>query len=314
MSSASTCAVFGGSGFLGQRLCRQLLAAGFTVRSVSRTGRPKGDAQPWWSQVNWLSADIGTDTAAPALSGADLLFHLACSTYPSTSNLDAAFDLESNLVGSVRMFQTAVKCNVRRLIFISSGGTVYGLPQQNPIPETHPTNPICSYGIQKLAIEKYLYLFRELKDLDSVVLRVSNLYGEFQNLERPLGAVSHFTHRAVAGNPIDIWGDGGVRRDYIHADDVVSALLKSITYQGPEHLFNIGSGRSVSLNQLLDLIKQRVGKEIVVNYSPARRFDVQENVLDITRAAKELGWRPSISLETGLDRLLESKRASSLRR
>jgi UDP-glucose 4-epimerase len=212
------------------------------------------------------------------------------------------------------MFQTAVKCNVRRLIFISSGGTVYGLPQQNPIPETHPTNPICSYGIQKLAIEKYLYLFRELKDLDSVVLRVSNLYGEFQNLERPLGAVSHFTHRAVAGNPIDIWGDGGVRRDYIHADDVVSALLKSITYQGPEHLFNIGSGRSVSLNQLLDLIKQRVGKEIVVNYSPARRFDVQENVLDITRAAKELGWRPSISLETGLDRLLESKRASSLRR
>lgn len=306
MASASTCVVFGGSGFLGQRLCRQLLASGFNVRSVSRTGRPKGKAQSWWSDVDWISANIGTATAAPALSGTDLVFHLASSTYPSTSNSDAAFDIESNLVGSVRMFQAAVKYNVRRVIFISSGGTVYGIPRQNPIPETHPTNPICSYGIHKLAIEKYLHLFRVLEDLDSFILRVSNLYGEFQNLERPLGAVSHFVHRAVQGKPIEIWGDGAIRRDYVHVDDVVRALLESISYTGPEHLFNIGSGQSVSLNQLLDLIRQRVGKEIVVNYAPARRFDVQENVLDISRAAKELHWKPSISLEAGLDRLLDS--------
>lgn len=314
MSRISTCAVFGGSGFLGQRLCRQLLSAGFNVRSVSRTGRPKGEAQAWWSHVDWISADIGTFTAAPAMSGADLVFHLASSTFPSTSNQDAAFDLESNLVGSVRMLQTAVKCRVRRVIFVSSGGTVYGIPRQNPIPETHSTDPICSYGIHKLAIEKYLYLYRALKDLDSVVLRVSNLYGELQSLERPLGAVSHFTHSAVCGKPIEIWGDGEIRRDYIHVDDVMNALLKSIHYRGPEHLFNIGSSRSVSLNQLLDLIRQRVGGEIVVHYKPARGFDVPENVLDVNRAARELGWSPSISLEDGLDRLLESARASLLHR
>src|ERR1700693_4624489 len=279
MSSAPTCVVFGGSGFLGQRLCRQLLANGFNVRSVSRTGRPKGESEPWWSNVDWISADIGAGTATPAMPGADVVFHLASSTYPSTSNLDAAFDLESNLVGSVRMLQIAVKCHVRRLIFVSSGGTVYGIPQQNPIHETHPINPICSYGIHKLAIEKYLYLFRALKDLDSVVLRVSNLYGELQDLERPLGAISHFTYRAVHEKPIEIWGNGTVRRDYIHVDDVVSALLKSTSYHGSEHLFNIGSGRSVSLNQLLDLIRQRVGKEIVVNYMTARSFDVPENAL-----------------------------------
>ena len=212
-------------------------------------------------------------------------------------------------MGSVRMFQAALKYKVRRLIFVSSGGTIYGIPQQNPESlKPTPTDPICSYGIHKLAIEKYLYLFRALKDLDSVVLRVSNLYGEFQSLERPLGAVSHFTHRAVSGEPIEIWGDGSVRRDYVHVDDVVSALLKSIPYQGPEYLFNIGSGRSVSLNQLLDLIRQRIGKEIVVNYMPARPFDV-EKCLDINRAAKELDWRPSISLEAGLERLLELARA-----
>ncbi len=241
-----------------------------------------------------------------------MLFHLASSTYPSTSNSDVVFDLESNLVGSVRMLKTAVERRVRRVVFISSGGTVYGVPQQNPIPETHPTDPICSYGIQKLAIEKYLYLFRELQDLDSVVLRVSNVYGEFQNLERPLGAVSHFSHRAVEGKPIEIWGDGTIRRDYIHVDDVVSALLKAMSYSGIDHIFNIGSGESVSLNQLLDLIGRRVESDIVVTYKPARSFDVKENVLDIRRAAKELGWKPSINLEDGLDRIIKSARGKVL--
>jgi UDP-glucose 4-epimerase len=209
------------------------------------------------------------------------------------------------------MFKTAVEREVRRVIFISSGGTVYGVPQQNPIPETHPTNPICSYGIQKLAIEKYLYLFRALQDLDSVVLRVSNIYGEFQNLERPLGAVSHFSHRAVEGKPIEIWGDGSIRRDYIHVDDVVSALLRAMSYSGQDHIFNIGSGQSVSLNELLDFIRRRVEREIAVIYKPARSFDVKENVLDITRAAKELGWKPSIDLETGLDRIINSARINA---
>lgn len=312
MSSRPTVVVFGGSGFVGQRLCKELVTAGHYVRSISRTGCPRGQAQPWWDDVEWISADLGTETSAPAMAGADVLFHLASSTYPSTSNSDVVFDLESNLVGSVRMLKTAVERRVRRVVFISSGGTVYGVPQQNPIPETHPTDPICSYGIQKLAIEKYLYLFRELQDLDSVVLRVSNVYGEFQNLERPLGAVSHFSHRAVEGKPIEIWGDGTIRRDYIHVDDVVSALLKAMSYSGIDHIFNIGSGESVSLNQLLDLIGRRVESDIVVTYKPARSFDVKENVLDIRRAAKELGWKPSINLEDGLDRIIKSARGKVL--
>ena len=263
---------------------------------------------PWWSDVEWISADLGTETSSPALANAELIFHLASSTYPSTSNSDAAFDLESNLVGSVRMLKSAAENSVRRVIFISSGGTVYGVPQRNPIPESHPTDPICSYGIHKLAIEKYLYLYRTLKHLDSVVLRVSNIYGEFQSLERPLGAVSHFAHRAMNGKPIEIWGDGSISRDYIHVDDVVRAVLKSISYQGSEYLFNIGSGRSVSLNELLDLVRERVTESVVVNYKPSRSFDVPENVLDIERARRELKWEPKIRLEAGLDCLFRSAR------
>jgi UDP-glucose 4-epimerase len=291
---------------MGQRLCRMLLEHGHSVRSVSRTGRPRGTAQAWWSGVDWHSADMGTLNAVSSLKGAEIVFHLASSTYPSVSNVDSAFDLESNLVGTVRMLNSAIDNGVKRVIFVSSGGTVYGVPKTNPIPEVHPTDPICSYGIHKLAVEKYLFLHRSLDRLDSVVLRVSNLYGEYQTLDRPLGAVSHFVHRAIKGMPIEIWGDGSIRRDFVHVDDVTQALMAAMTYCGPEYLFNIGSGRSVSLNELIQMIRKRLKWEVPVNYRPARSFDVHENVLDIARASSELGWTPSIDLETGLDRMIAS--------
>jgi UDP-glucose 4-epimerase len=308
MSNRSTCVVFGGSGFLGQRLCKKLVEQGFRVRSVSRTGRPRSEALPWWDSVDWITADLGTQTAVPALIGADLVFHLASSTYPSSSNTDVAFDLESNLVGTVRMLESAVESHVKRVIFISSGGTVYGIPRENPIPETHPTDPICSYGIHKLAIEKYLYLYRNLHKLDSIVLRVSNMFGESQRLDRPLGAGSHFVHRAKSGKPIEIWGDGCVSRDFIHVDDVAEAMLRAADYRGPERIFNIGSGRSVQLNELIEFIQQRISTTVLVNHLPARTFDVRENVLDVSLAAREFNWKPAISLEAGIQRLLESTR------
>ena len=306
MPTERTCVVLGGSGFLGQRLCKELVRLGFLVRSVSRTGRPRGEAESWWRSIEWISADMGTETSVPALVGADVLFHLASSTYPSTSNVDSVFDLESNLVGCVRMLKAAVESEIRRVVFVSSGGTVYGIPRQNPIPETHPTDPICSYGIHKLAVEKYLYMYRSIHGLSSIVLRVSNMYGELQDLNRPLGALSHFVHRAVSGLPIEVWGDGTTRRDYVYVDDVVAALLKAADYDGPEHIFNIGSGQSVSLNELIELILQRVNKRVLVNHLAARSFDIPENLLDISRAERELAWTPMISLESGVDRLIAS--------
>lgn len=311
MSSKRTAVVLGGSGFLGQRLCERLVQLGFLVRSVSRTGRPRGKSQPWWQSIEWISADMGTETSVPALVGAEVLFHLASSTYPSTSNVDSVFDLESNLVGCVRMLKAAIECEVKRVVFVSSGGTIYGIPRQNPIPETHPTDPICSYGIHKLAVEKYLYMYCRIHGLSSIVLRVSNMYGELQDLDRPLGAVSHFIHRAVSSLPIEVWGDGATRRDYIHVDDVVAALLKAADYSGSEHIFNIGSGQSVSLNELIELILQRVDRSVPVDHLPARSLDVPENLLDISRAAKELAWTPTISLETGVDRLIASATSKS---
>ena len=310
MLEESVCVVLGGSGFLGQSLCRALVDAGFRVRSVSRSGRPKAEPQAWWSSVEWVAAGIGTELSIRALDQADCVFHLASTTLPSTSNSDIIYDLESNVLATVRILEAAAAMGTRRIVFVSSGGTVYGTARQKLITEDHPTDPICSYGIHKLTIEKYLQLFRLTRNLDSMVLRVSNLYGESQDCGRPLGAVAHFTNRAVRGVPIEIWGDGTTTRDYVHVDDVANALLKCISYDGAERLFNIGSRRGATLNQLVETLQQRLAEPVRVNYRPRRGFDVPENVLDISRARNELSWRPEVPLDLGLERMIHAARAA----
>jgi len=309
MNDSPLCVVLGGSGFLGQHLCRVLLASGFRVRSVSRSGRPNGDPDLWSCDVEWISAAIGTTVSAGALDGADCVFHLASTTLPSTSNDNISYDLESNVVATVQILEAAVSAAVRRVVFVSSGGTVYGIARQIPISETHPTDPICSHGIQKLCIEKYLHLFHSMKGLDSIVLRVSNMYGESQGCNKPLGAVAHFAAKAIGGTPLDIWGDGTTTRDYVHVDDVVRSLIVAARYQGTERVFNIGTGRGTSLIQLVDLLRERTPWPVAVKFGPTRGFDVPENILDIGLANGELLWRPEITLERGLDRVMQRTKA-----
>ena len=143
----------------------------------------------------------------------------------------------------------------------------------------------------------------------SIILRVSNVYGESQDCARPLGAVAHFTTRAVNGTPIEIWGDGRTTRDYVHVDDVVRALALALAYRGEQRLFNIGSGRGVSLNHLVEMLRQRLCRPVMLNYQPSRGFDVFENVLDVGRARNELCWLPEVPLETGLDRMIRHLQA-----
>ena len=151
--------------------------------------------------------DFTSDSdVASAVIGCDVCFHLISTTLPKSSNLDPVFDIETNLMGTVRLLNQVVKSGVGKVIFLSSGGTVYGPPQEIPIVETHPTNPICSYGITKLAIEKYLELFYQLHGVDYTVLRLSNPFGERQRIESSQGAVAVFLGKALRGEKIEIWG------------------------------------------------------------------------------------------------------------
>ena len=243
-----------------------------------------------------------------AVRGMEVVFHFVSTTLPKTSNDDPAYDVRSNLVDTIQLLETCVEAGVRKVVFASSGGTVYGPPKTIPITEEHPADPISSYGVVKLAMEKYLGLFHHLHGLDYAALRISNPYGPYQDPERQQGAVGVFLNRLRLGEPITIWGDGGVVRDYLYVSDLVDALLLAAEKDTPHRLFNIGSGHGASLNELVELMAEAgadVGKRPEVEYLPGRPLDVPTNVLDVSRAREELGWEPRTDLADGIARTWE---------
>ena len=300
--------VVGASGFIGSHLVDGLLAAGYRVKALARhlpgLISPVAQANPALT-LSPLSMGDGL-ALQEAIEGAELVFHLASGSLPQSSNRDPQADAQGNLLGALKVLEAARQAQVKRLVMVSSGGTVYGAPQQVPIPETHPTEPTCSYGICKLAIEKYVALYRQLHGLDGLVLRVANPYGERQRLDATQGVVPVFLGKALRGEPLQIWGDGSTVRDFLHISDVVAALLAAARYSGEERLFNVGSGEGLSLNQLVDLLGSELQRPLAVEYLPARGFDVPTNVLCIERAQRCLGWSPQVPVAEGLHRLCTS--------
>ncbi|MDQ0589037.1 NAD-dependent epimerase/dehydratase family protein [Variovorax paradoxus] len=298
------CLVLGGRGFIGSHLVAALLNRGFRVRCFERPHvKPIGESFLDNPNFELYEGDFTSEAdVAEALSECDFCYHLVSTTLPKSSNSDPIFDVESNVVGTIRLLNHATKNHLQKIIFVSSGGTVYGPPVEVPISENHPTNPVCSYGITKLAIEKYFSLFHDLYNLDYAVLRLANPFGEGQRTLASQGAVAVFLGKVLRGEPIEIWGDGSVVRDYIHVSDVVDALLLSIAPSNGSHVFNIGSGCGHSLNEVLATIEEVARRRATMRYSEARAFDVPVNVLDISKAQYSLGWSPQISFFAGIDR------------
>src|SRR5882672_3671032 len=219
-----SCVVLGGGGFIGTNLCRRLAASGHRVRAFGRRCLFPDDLDG----VEWRQGDF-TDarSVAAAIESVDIVFHLIHATMPQPANLDMAGDLQNNVVPSLALLDFCRKLAVKRVVFVSSGGTVYGCPQQIPTPETAPTTPICAYGISKLAIEKYLALYQYLHGLDYRVLRIANPFGPFQTGLKDQGVIAALIARGLSGRPMEIWGDGSLVRDFVFVDDVVDALRKA---------------------------------------------------------------------------------------
>ena len=300
--------VTGASGFIGSHLVDGLLAAGYRVKALGRNlpGLIGLDAQ---SNPNLALLPVSlADRLAlqQVLEGVEIVFHLASGSLPQSSNRDPHADVQVNLLGSLNLLEASRLTGVKRLIMVSSGGTVYGIPSVVPIPEAHSTDPICSYGITKLAIEKYVALYRQLYDLEGLVLRVANPFGPRQRLDAAQGVVPVFLGKALRREPLQIWGDGSTVRDFLDVADVVDALLAAATYQGEESLFNIGSGKGLSLNQLIELLEAQLNRSLEVDYLPSRGCDVPTNVLCIEKARHHLDWSPKISVADGLSRLCDS--------
>jgi UDP-glucose 4-epimerase len=212
--------------------------------------------------------------------------------------------VQSNVVATLQLLEEMRSRGIEKILFASSGGTVYGPPIRTPIDEDHPNNPTTSYGITKLTVEKYLLLAKELHGLRPVILRMANPYGERQRVEGAQGVVAAFLERALAGQAIEIWGDGTVIRDFLHVADVSRACGAALAYQGDACVFNIGSGAGTSLNELVRLLSELLERELEVIHQPARCFDVKSNVLCCRRARQELNWQPAIGMAEGLRRTL----------
>jgi UDP-glucose 4-epimerase len=301
------CVVFGGGGFIGSAICDRLLQGGHSLRIFERPRvAPYRTFEPH-EQVQWLTGDLlSTHDVSNAIDGVDAVLHLVSTTLPKSSNDDPIFDVQSNLVATLQMLHAMRTQNVPKIVFISSGGTVYGNPVYLPIDELHPTEPRVSYGIIKLTIEKYLLMFQELYGIKTVILRVANPYGERQRIETAQGAVGVFLHRALSAKPIEIWGDGSITRDFLHVSDVAEAFARAVEYSGTTSVFNISSGLGTSVNELLDIIDELLGEERLHRiYLPGRPFDVPTSVLSNSLARRELDWLPTISLRDGILRTVE---------
>lgn len=298
--------IFGGGGFIGSAIADRLLVDG---HSITIFERPR--VQPYRKfrsdeAVDWMAGDISSShDVSDAIHGNDAVLHLVSTTLPKSSNDDPIYDVQSNVVASLHILKAMATHDVRNILFISSGGTVYGNPHYLPVDEQHPTNPVVSYGITKLAIEKYLQMYECLYGIKAITLRVANPYGERQRVETAQGAVGVFLHHALKGIPIEIWGDGSVTRDYIHVSDVAEAFSKALRYSGSQRLFNVSSGVGTSLNALISVIEGVVGRSVERRYLSGRPFDVPVSVISNKLAQSELNWTPMVSLTDGIARTAE---------
>lgn len=295
--------ILGGAGFIGSHIVDALVTRGHKVRVFDRLNVDTSNLTDALPHIELFRGDfLNESDMSCALQDVDFVVHLISTTLPKTSNDNPVYDVESNVVGTLKLLNLSRQYGVKKIVFLSSGGTVYGPSVTCPISETSATDPICSYGITKLAIEKYLHLFHHLHNLDYVVLRVANPFGERQNPGSGQGAVAAFLWKFLQEEPITVWGDGSVARDYFYISDLVLAILAAIESETPSKIYNIGSGVPRGLNELLSIMQAVTGRTPVIQYTPARKLDVPINFLDISRAQKDLHWQPRVSIEEGMAR------------
>ena len=250
-----------------------------------------------YSNVEIKASSLDENMDFSILADQEIIYHLVSTNVPTTSNLHISQDIQANVLFSSNLFDACVKHGVKKVIFISSGGTVYGKESACPLPEDTPTNPISSYGVQKITIEKLLYLYNYMYGLDYRIIRLANPYGPYQRPNGVLGAVTTFTYKALKGDEVQVYGDGSVIRDFIYIDDAVRAIVNIVNGENKHHTFNLGCGHGTSIKEVLSAIESSLGLKLNIVYNEARAVDVPINYLDISRYEKYFGSLKSISLE-----------------
>jgi UDP-glucose 4-epimerase len=292
--------VLGGSGFLGSHIVDKFLAEKHDV-TVYDLYPERFRRSP--KAIKFVTGDFGNVGALDELiaTGWDAVIHCVSTTTPKSSNESPEFDIQSNVIGTLNLLDICVRHQIGKMVFLSSGGTVYGdIGDLDRVDELHSVRPMCSYGVSKLSIEHYLDVYKHLRGLDYVVLRLSNPYGERQSPLRALGALTVFLHRTLRHQPVEVWGDGSVTRDFIYVGDVANAVYLA-TINPISGVFNVGTGTGLSLRDILSHIATVVGTEPEVNWLPARSFDVPRIVLDARKLRLATSWNNVTSIQDGVE-------------
>ena len=238
------------------------------------------------------------------IDGNTTVVHLAWSGFPNIKIKNAFEGIENNIVNSCRLFETAINHNSRCIVFLSSGGGIYGKPMTVPIRESHPTTPLSYYGVEKLAVENYLRLMTSSSATKAVILRPSNPYGKYQRPFTGQGVISTFLASALTDRPVEVWGDGSAIRDYYYIDDLSSAIVLATESDEKCIVANVGSGTGSSINDIIGAIEKVTNRQLSVNYVEVTSAETGANILDCTVAKEVFRWNAKYSLEDGIRKML----------
>ncbi|ARD94861.1 NAD-dependent epimerase/dehydratase family protein [Lactococcus lactis] len=295
--------VLGGGGFIGTNLAKHLLLDKKNKITLVDHKISYFDilTEVEKNRMQIRTSEFSVDTDFDFLvKNQDIVYHLVSTTIPATSNQHIPQEIVANVVVTANLLEACVRASVKRVIFISSGGTVYGKDAESPISETSVTSPITSYGLQKLTIEKLLYLYQYMYGLDYRVIRLANPYGPYQRPNGVLGAITTFTYKAIKNEPIEVYGDGSVIRDFIYIDDAIKAIINISDNECGTKVFNVGSGTGTSIRTVLEIISNSLNKNLKISFLPGRKVDVPVNYLDVSEYEKNFGAISVVPLSSGI--------------
>ena len=300
-----TALVTGGAGFIGSHLVDRLVRDGFRVAVVDNlsTGRQEN--------VNPNAAFYRGDINDPQLADVfreekpEILFHLAAQASVAHSVKEPAEDARTNILGSLNILEQCLRFGVQRFIYSSTGGALYGEPEELPCAETSLVRPLSPYGASKNAAESYVRYFGLLAGLRYSILRYGNVYGPRQDPGGEAGVIAIFARQMIDGRPVVIYGDGHQERDFVYVADVVDANLKAVEHQ-QDNVYNIGTGRGTSVNTIFAQLARLTNYKKRPTYQPAREGDVYRIYLDVKKAEQRLGWVPEVDMESGLALTVDS--------
>lgn len=283
----------GGNGFIGYNFVKRF-AKKEKIRVFGRT-----KSHEFKGNIEFVEGDFRYADFDSLLDGIDSVFHFISSIVPFDGTDTIMEDIETNIIPTLKLLESMKRKNVKKIFFVSSGGTVYG-ECEAPVGENARLLPECVYAVQKISLENYLYLYEKYDNIQSYILRISNPYGLEMNKEKKQGIIPIFTSKILLDEPIEVWGTGNNKRDYIYIDEVIDAIEAVYQYKGKYRTFNIGTGKSYSILDIISLIERETEKNARIQYMKERKCDLKNSVLDISLINRECGWKSNLTIEQGI--------------